>query len=200
MQETTSPQSVSRVSKLAANCKKELEDADYRCARGNQLATVALLRLATHEQDEQAWGALEQCFKPLMRAWLRRHPHVQGALNVRDEEETIITAFAEFRRVTLERRLVFSSLEAISRCLGACLNAVIGALARSRPVAEVYLPEQLYQRLAERERRIAYLLFHCGLKPADIMQACSSEFPDVNEIYRLGAAVMRQFHTITHTS
>jgi len=36
-----------------------------------------------------------------------------------------------------------------------------------------------------RERRAAYLLFHCGLKPRDIVRYCPQEFTQVSEIYRL---------------
>ena len=44
----------------------------------------------------------------------------------------------------------------------------------------------------ERERRLAYLLYHCGLKPRDIVRRCSQEFPDVQEIYRLNANIVER--------
>jgi hypothetical protein len=37
----------------------------------------------------------------------------------------------------------------------------------------------------ERERRVAYLLFHCNLKPREIVRLCPQEFREVQEIYRL---------------
>ena len=37
----------------------------------------------------------------------------------------------------------------------------------------------------EREQRLAYLLFHCGLKPREIVRFCTREFGDIREIYRL---------------
>ncbi|GAC1379251.1 MAG: hypothetical protein NVSMB33_04340 [Ktedonobacteraceae bacterium] len=37
----------------------------------------------------------------------------------------------------------------------------------------------------ERERRLAYLLYYCGLKPREIVIRCPQEFADVKEIYRL---------------
>ena len=37
----------------------------------------------------------------------------------------------------------------------------------------------------EREQRLAYLLFHCGLKPREIIHYCPQEFSSVQEIYRL---------------
>jgi hypothetical protein len=37
----------------------------------------------------------------------------------------------------------------------------------------------------EREQRLAYLLFHCGLKAREVVQFCGQEFSEVNEVYRL---------------
>jgi hypothetical protein len=36
-----------------------------------------------------------------------------------------------------------------------------------------------------REQRLVYLLYHCGLKPREIVQFCAPEWGDVREIYRL---------------
>jgi len=36
-----------------------------------------------------------------------------------------------------------------------------------------------------REQRVAYLLFHCGLKPREIVHYCPQEFSKVSEIYRI---------------
>jgi hypothetical protein len=35
------------------------------------------------------------------------------------------------------------------------------------------------------EQQVAYLLFHCGLKPREIIRFCPQEWSDVQEIYRL---------------
>jgi hypothetical protein len=37
----------------------------------------------------------------------------------------------------------------------------------------------------ERERRLVYLLYHCGLKPREIVRFCPQEWSEVQEIYRL---------------
>jgi hypothetical protein len=37
----------------------------------------------------------------------------------------------------------------------------------------------------KRERRLAYLLYYCGLKPRDIVIHFSLEFDDVKDVYRL---------------
>jgi hypothetical protein len=44
----------------------------------------------------------------------------------------------------------------------------------------------------ERERRIAYLLYYCGLKPREIVTRCSKEFDDVKEVYRLSHNVVER--------
>ncbi len=44
----------------------------------------------------------------------------------------------------------------------------------------------------ERERRLAYLLYYCGLKPRDIVIHCSREFDDVKEIYRLNHNIVER--------
>jgi integrase len=36
-----------------------------------------------------------------------------------------------------------------------------------------------------RSQRLAYLLYHCGLRPREIINACGQEFNDLQEIYRL---------------
>jgi hypothetical protein len=41
-----------------------------------------------------------------------------------------------------------------------------------------------------RERRLAYLLFHCGLKPREIVRFCPREFSDILEIYHLRCTLM----------
>jgi hypothetical protein len=43
-----------------------------------------------------------------------------------------------------------------------------------------------------RERRLAYLLFHCGLKPREIVRFYPQEFNDIAEICRLRRNVMEQ--------
>ena len=39
--------------------------------------------------------------------------------------------------------------------------------------------------LSTHEQRLAYLLYHCGLGPREILHCCPQEWSDVQEIYRL---------------
>jgi hypothetical protein len=41
-----------------------------------------------------------------------------------------------------------------------------------------------------RQQRLAYLLFHCGLKPKEIVRAYPEEFGDVQEIIRLRRSII----------
>ena len=43
-----------------------------------------------------------------------------------------------------------------------------------------------------REKRLAYLLFHCGLSPREIVRFCPQEWSDVDEIYRSQCNMMRR--------
>jgi len=107
----------------------------------------------------------------------------------------------------MTQRVEFSRLAAALQYLHASLNgAILDTLrAYSRP-REVSLPEpgepgepQVEDQAASREmweilqsmlpnrreQRLAYLLYHCGLKPREIVRFCPQEWSDVQEIYRL---------------
>jgi hypothetical protein len=43
----------------------------------------------------------------------------------------------------------------------------------------------------EREKRLAYLLFHCGKGPREIIR-CTQEFSDIFEIYHLRHYIMER--------
>jgi hypothetical protein len=42
----------------------------------------------------------------------------------------------------------------------------------------------------EREKALAYLMFHCNLKPREVMQHRPGMFKDVNEIYHMHRNIM----------
>ncbi|GAC1424961.1 MAG: hypothetical protein NVS4B1_02060 [Ktedonobacteraceae bacterium] len=47
-----------------------------------------------------------------------------------------------------------------------------------------------------REQRVAYLLFHCGLTPHEIVQRCVGEFNDIQEVLSLRCAIMKKLISI----
>ena len=44
----------------------------------------------------------------------------------------------------------------------------------------------------QREQRLAYLLYHCGLKPREIVRFCPQEWSDVQEIYHLRRSILER--------
>jgi hypothetical protein len=43
-----------------------------------------------------------------------------------------------------------------------------------------------------REHRLAYLLYHCGLEPAEIVRSCPQEWGNVQEVARLRRKIFMQ--------
>ena len=174
-----------------------------------EIFTVELLRRALVEQTDESWAALEQCFSETVRCWLRNHPYSDVVLRQDSEENYIAQTFERFWYAVRGQRLVFSSLPAALRYLHATLNGLLTDTMRSHlrhcsrevPLPEPGCPEEPgaedaleserlwegIQRLLvnERERRLFFLLYGCGLKPREVVSRCPQEFNDVKEIYRL---------------
>ena len=58
-------------------------------------------------------------------------------------------------------------------------------------------PQQVWERVMRvlpdaREQRLFYLLYHCGLRPAEIVALCPQEWSDVREVVRLRAILLRR--------
>jgi hypothetical protein len=139
---------------------------------------------------------------------MHRHPNRDAAFLFDSEENYIAQAFERFWLATAcHEQVAFSTLAGALRYLRACLNgAVLDALRTYSRPKEVPLPDpnepnelfvydndessELWEAIQdmlpnEREQRAAYLLFHCGLKPREIVQFCAREFSDIREIYHL---------------
>ena len=197
------------VSELAERCMKEI-NRYYRGETCNDRYSVELLRRAMVQGDPYAWEVLQQCLSVIVRGWMRRHPGRTAACRLESEENYIALTFARFWQATVHHQQVeFSTLAAALRYLRLCLNAVIldmlRTYARSKevPLPEPGFAEEPYmegdddeestelwrvirQMLpTQREQRVAYLLYHCGLKPREIVRLCPQEFSEVREIYWL---------------
>ena len=199
---------------LAAQCLRELDH--YR--RGEPCTDtfgLELLRRATFQDNQEAWVWVQHCFGGMVRGWLRRHPKREVAYRLESEENYVAQTFERFWQATaFNQRVEFSTLAAALQYLRASLNGAILDMLRAyaRPV-EVSLPgpgepgeplvedstdnsevwESLQMILSNpREQRLAYLLFHCGLKPREIIRFCPQEWSDVQEIYRLRRNIMER--------
>ena len=194
------------VAALAARCMQEMDN--YRRGEpSNERYCLELLQRATVQRDAAAWEVMQQRFSKVLLCWMSNHPKKDVARQFDSEENYVARAFERFWQATVcHQQIEFTSLAAALRYLRACLNAAIMDTLRtySRP-REIPLPEpgdageqvvttsdddsiswEAIQILLtdKRERRLAYLLFYCGLKPRDIVRYCQLEFDDVQEIYR----------------
>jgi DNA-directed RNA polymerase specialized sigma24 family protein len=199
---------------LAAHCLRELDN--YR--RGEACTDtygVELLRRATIQRNQEAWAWVQHCFGGVVRGWLRCHPKREAACRLESEENYVAQAFERFWQATaLNQRMEFSTLAGPLQYLRASLHgAILDTLrAYARP-REVSLPgpgepgelqaedstdnSKVWSILKTiltnpREQRLAYLLFHCGLKPREIVRFCPKEFSDIGEIYGLRSNLMER--------
>jgi hypothetical protein len=183
---------------------------------GDDRYSVEVLRRALVEQSDEAWSVLQQCFSEIIRGWLRVHPSRDVALLRDSEENYIAQTFSRFWYAVRDQHIEFSTLYVALSYLHATLNGIIMDTLRfhlrsrlrevplpepgfsGEPSAEeLFESESLWESIQsllcdERERRLAYLLYYCGLKPRDIVVRCSQEFDDVQEIYRLNHNVIER--------
>lgn len=195
-------------------CAREIDH--YR--RGNPCTDVyglELLRRATVQRDASAWEALQHCLKELVVGWVRCHPQRDMAFRFDSEDNYVAQAFARFWQAAVYHQQVeFSTMAAALTYLRASVNgAILDALRTYSRPKEMPLPDAdeagaagaAYQEEEEeawevihsflrdeRERRVAYLLYHCGLKPREIVHYCPQEFSKVEEIYRLRRRIIER--------
>src|SRR2546421_11647292 len=201
--------------KLADLSTHELQQRRWDESGGERYC-VELFRRALVEQTDEAWSALQQCFSETVRSWLWSHPSHDVALLRDSEENYIAQTFSRFWYAVHTQQLEFTTLPAALRYLRATLNGLLTDTLRCHlrlRAREVSLSEPGgYQEPSveysmdgqsnwksiesllcdERERRLAYLLYYCGLKPRDIIVRCSQEFDDVKEIYRLSHNIIER--------
>src|SRR6266851_997043 len=189
----------------------------HRCkASFDERYCLEILRRALVEQTDEAWSVLQQCFSETIRIWIRSHPSSDVAFLRDSEENYIAQTFSRFWFAVRDQHLEFTTLYAALSYLHATLNGLIMDTLRSHlrlRSREVPFPEpgcseeplagstmdnqSIWESIQpllpdERERRLAYLLYYCGLKPRDIVLHCSKEFDDVKEIYRLNHNIVER--------
>ncbi len=177
------------VSALAARCTSEI--SKYRCGEPyNDQYCVELFRRAMVQHDPLAWEIVQQRFQETMLRWMRAHPQKELACRLDSEENYVALAFAR----------ILDTLRDYLRP-----NAV--PLPEPGEPGEPFAEDshegcevwEVIQNLlpGEREQRVAYLLFHCSLKPREIVRFCPEEFSEVKEIYRLRRNIMERL--LRHT-
>ena len=195
------------LSELADRCMGEIAKYSRKEPHDDQYC-LEIFRRAMVEGDSDAWEVLHQRFSSILLGWVRRHPQREAAYRCDNENNYVDRAFRRlWMRTIRNQALEFNSLAGALRFLHTCLNSdIIDTLRAQMRPEEMPLPEpgfpeeptadepddsherwEILKRFLpnEREQRLAYLLYYCGLKPRQIVQFLPQEFDDVHEIFRL---------------
>jgi hypothetical protein len=198
------------VSALIEQCQREIQ-AYRRGEPSNETYRLELLRRATVQGDQEAWVGFQQCFGELVLDWLHAHLQLKVACLLEREETYVELAFERFRQASLQQQRVFRTLdEALAYLRASLQGAILDRLRTSSRPGEAFLPKpvqdgepyraaslQLWQVLQSllpdaREQRLAYLLYHCGLPPREIVRSCPQEWNVIQEIYRLRRNILER--------
>ena len=166
-----------------------------------EISHLELWRRAKTHGDLQAWTAFQQGLEEAVLTWLHDHPGREAACRLQSERHFVALAFERLRQAVVQGQVTCETLSGVLVYLRASLNgAILDTLRTSRRPGAVSSPwpvgedrpdsgeiwDGLQASLSDqRERRLAYLLYHCGLEPAEIVRCCPQEWSDVHEVVRL---------------
>jgi hypothetical protein len=162
--------------------------------------------------DQHAWAELEQSLGKIVRSWLHDHPRHSVACLFESEEYYVALALDRFQQIMVEQLWSWQTRAEVVVALRVSLQVAILERLRSasRPAAAsspapgepgtqdlANESREVWNRLqsllpAEREQRLVYLLYHCGLSPREIVYLCPGEWNDIQEITRLRCNIMER--------
>ena len=173
-----------------------------------EVSRLELLRRANTYGDLQAWAAFQQGLEEAVLTWLLEHPGSQVACRMHSERHFVALAFERLLQAVVQRQVDCEALSGVLVYLRASLNGAIletlrvfswpGAVSTLRPDGEDSPDSgEVWDRLQallsnERERRLAYLLYHCGLEPAEIVRGSPQEWSDIQEVARLRRIILER--------
>jgi hypothetical protein len=180
-----------------------------------EVSSLELLRRAIAHGDQDAWVGFQQCLEETVLTWLHEHPSREAACRGLCEKDLMAQAFERFRQAAVQAQMAFETLAGVLVYLRASLHGAIldtlRTLSRPREVLRPVLGQvgepgvedqidsnEIWEGLqtllpSAREQRLAYLLYHCGLGPREILHCCPQEWSDVQEIYRLRRTIVELF-------
>lgn len=190
-------------------------DPYHRSEHPTDEYALELLHCALMQGDQEAWEWIRHYFSDLVLGWLHRHHNRIVACRLEREDTYVAQAFERFWQATsLTKRREFSTLAAALQYLRACLNgAILDTLRTDAQLREIPLPEpgevgepyvddtpgssEVWEILRtiltdQRQQRLAYLFFQCGLGPREILHFCPQEFGDIHEIYQLRRSIIER--------
>jgi hypothetical protein len=173
-----------------------------------EASLLELLRRACTYGDLQAWTAFQQSLEETVLTWLNDHPGCEVACLLQSERHLVALAFERLRQAAVQMHVACETFSGVLVFLRASLNGAIletlrvskrpGAVSSIWPDVEdcpnrSEVWDRLQVRLSNRrEQRLAYLLYHCGLEPAEIVRCCPQEWSDVHEVVRLRRIILER--------
>ena len=217
--ETYAEESTPSILDLIEQCQNEIP-ASRRGESSNEAIGLEVLHDVTVQGDHAARTAVQHYFSEFVRDRLHRHPQRESATQLESEETYVDLTFERFWQATIQQKITYRTLGGALLGLHASLHGAIldtlrtnswpGEVARSVSCEAGELPAEdhaaslIWKLLhtilpSDRERRLAYLLFHCDLSPKDIVNSFPQEFQDVHEISRLRCFIFeRLLHEMPH--
>lgn len=192
------------LAELQSRCWSEIEKFNRKEANDEEYC-LEIFHRALVLRDERAWDMLTRRFTGTILGWLRRHPYRETAYRLHSEADYVALTIERLWMVTVRNQsLEFQTLAGALKFMRASLNCVVIDTLRGQ-TKEAAIPEAGFDEPTapepddgnefweiiksmlpnEREQRLAYLLFHCNLKPRQVVQFCPREFSDVREIFRM---------------
>jgi hypothetical protein len=176
-----------------------------------EVSYMELLHRAYTHGDREAWAAFQQSLEKTLRTWFHKHPCYESVSRFQSEQHFIALAFERLWQAVVRRQIACETFSEMLVYLRASLNGAILETLRtcSRPstLSEFGSAEQNLQDAThelevwiwvqtrlfnKREQRLVYLLYHCGLSPAEIVRSCRQEWSDVQEVTRLRRNILAQ--------
>jgi hypothetical protein len=207
------------LSELANACMAEIKIFS-RSEPNSEQYCLELFHRALVQHDPDAWELLQERCNPMVRAWIYKHPHHAIACYHEPIEYYAAHTFTRVWQSSMLNTLEFDTLSGALSYLKLSLQGVVIDALRmySRPNC-AQLPisgsgpdtysieesgvENNHGRgevwdninallLNKRERRLAYLFYHCNLKPKEIARNYPEHFSDTQEIYGLIRNIMER--------
>jgi hypothetical protein len=176
-----------------------------------EVSHLELLRRTSIYGDLDAWAAFQQSLEETVLTWLHKYPGSEAVCELQREWHFVALAFEQLWQAAIQGQVSCDTLSDVLVFLRLSLNGAIletlRASKRPEAVSNIWqdgeddrvkndLWDWIQARLPNKqEQRLAYLLYHCGLEPAEIVLCCPQEWSDVHEVVRLRRSVFEQLTT-----
>jgi hypothetical protein len=179
-----------------------------------EVSSLQLLRRVMAHGDQDAWAGFQQCLEETVLTWLYQHPSGEVACRGLCEQDLVLQAFERFRQGASQAQMAFETLTEVlvylrASLLGAILDTrrtlsrpkevsrLVPFLAEEPHVEDQMDSNEMWKALqtllpSAREQRLAYLLYHCGMRPREILHCYPQEWSDVQEISCLRRTIVER--------